>query len=291
MKILVALDGSEAAYNTLRTACAMASRLSAYVTVFFVNKGEEYTPEQTGWISMKEKISDELESLGHEAFRKAREIGKELDTPVEAVISYGIPATEILRYADARGVIKLIAMGHTSKGKGTQEFVESTTKNVLARTKVPVLVTNQNIHIKRVLIAVDDLSVAKKAATYGGKLAKALGAETGILSVIPDVEAIIGEYRKIAEVPGIDKHIEESEKDLTQMAERAVNIAKDILASMDIAASPMIKKGSPSDVIISEAAHYDLLIIGLKGNISRKKIGTTANKLLDAHTINTIFMQ
>ncbi|MBI4684935.1 MAG: universal stress protein [Nitrospirae bacterium] len=292
MKILVPLDGSDNAFNAFRSACNIAVKTDSYITAFYVNKGEVYTPEETGWISLKDKISDELEILGHEVIRKAYAIGRDSGTSVEGIISCGIPAEEILKYIGAHGIIKLITMGHSSKGKGAQEFVESTTKNVVSQSKTPVFVTSSVINIRSILIAVDNSDASKKAVLFGGEFAKSLEADISVISVIPDAEEIINEYKKIAEVPNIERHIKDLENTLTEKAEQAVFTAKDTLTSMNIKPlSAIIKKGQPADEVISEAGHYDLIIIGKKGSPFQKKLSRIANKLLDSHSINTIFVQ
>jgi len=290
MKTLVALDGSDAAFNAMRSACSIAAKTSSYITAFYVNKGTEYSPEETGWTSIKERIARELESFGHEVIHKAYQIGKEFGVPLEGIISDGIPAQEIKKYVDAHGIIKLIAMGHSSKGRGAQEFVESTTKNIVATSKVPVFVTSTEINISNILIAVDDSEVSKKVAEFGGSLARSLGASLGLISFVPDTEATMDEYRLIAEVPNIEKHIEASEKILAEIIERATTAATDILNSMDIRISSIVKKVK-SDEIISEMRGHDLLILGVKGGPSQKKLSRIANKILNSHEISAMFVQ
>ncbi|MBI5408987.1 MAG: universal stress protein [Nitrospirae bacterium] len=285
MKILSAIDGSDAAFNAFSSACKIAQKTYSYITVFYVNKGEEYTTEETGWISIREKISNELESKGQEVIQKAYDIAKAHDVSMEGILSYGVPATEILKYVKAHGIIKLIAMGHSSKGKSAQEFVESTTKSVVVQSRTPVFVTSSSVDIRRILIAVDNSEVSKKAVAFGGRFAKSLEAEIGIVSFIPDTEAIISEYKLIAEVPNIERHIDSSEKALKEIMEQAVSTAKDVLNSLDVKASSIIKRGR-SDEIILEAKNYDLLIAGVKS-----KPGRLTNKLLDSHDINAIFVQ
>lgn len=291
MKILVALDGFDAAFNALRSACHIAQKTYSQITAFYVNKGQEYTAEETGWVSLTEKISAELETLGHKVINKAYEIGKSFGVPVEGIISYGIPASELLKYTDAHGIIKLIAMGHSSKGKGTQEFVESTTRIIAARSRAPVFITSSEIDIRKILIAVDNSEVSGRVASFGGNFAKLLGAELSIISVVPDAEAMISEYRQIAEVPNIERHIKESEKDLNEIAERAIFKATAALNSMGIDAATMIKKGNPSEEIIAEAGYYDLLVVGAKQKPAHEKLSRIANKLFNSQTINTIFVQ
>ncbi|MFA6056544.1 MAG: universal stress protein, partial [Thermodesulfovibrionales bacterium] len=197
---------------------------------------------------------------------------------------------EILKYVNAHGIIKLIAMGHSSKGRGAQEFVESTTKNIVVQSRVPVFVTSSEINIRNILIAVDDSEVSRNAAGFGGRLAKSLGADIGIISFVPDAEAMISEYRLIAEVPNIERHIEASEKTLKEIIDRSEEAAIKILNSMDIRASSIVRKGY-ADAIISEVKNYDLLIIGIKGEALQNKPGRIAGKILNTHEINTVFVQ
>lgn len=290
MKILVALDGSDAAFNAMRNACSIASKTGSYITAFYVNKGTEYSPEETGWTSIKERIARELESFGQEVIRKAYAIGKESGAHVEGIVSSGIPALEIIKYLDVHGIIKLVAMGHSSKGRGAQEFVESTTRNIVAASKVPVFVTSAEINIGKILIAVDDSDVSTNVTWFGGRLAKSLGASLGIISFVPDTEAIVDEYRLIAEVPNIERHIEVSEKSLAEIIERATTAAANILNSMDVKVSSIVKRGR-SDEIISEMRDHDLLIMGLKGGPSHRKLSRIANKILNSHEISTVFVQ
>jgi nucleotide-binding universal stress UspA family protein len=291
MKILVALDGSDAAFNAMRSACSLALRTDAQITVFYVNKGEEYTPEETGWLSIKDRISREMETFGHEVIYKAYAIGKEFNVPVEGRMSYGIPAHEILKYTSAYGIIKLIVMAHSSKGKGTQEFVESTTKIVVAGSNIPVYVTDQDISPRRILLAVDDSEGSRKAAAYAGKLAKTLGADLQVLSVIPDAENDMHKYSTIAEVPNIQKYIDASERDVNKIVDRTLMSTREILSALGISAPETVRKGRVSEEIISEAKNYDLLIIGIDNVPAHKKPGRTATILLNTHAINAVFVQ
>lgn len=290
MKILVALDGSDAAFNAFMSACGMAAKLHADVTAFYVNKGREYTPDQTGWLSLSDKLKEELEAQGYEVLNKAYNMGKAVGVTAERAMAYGIPSAEILKYVEAHGIVKLIAMAHSSKGKGTQEFVESTTKSVVAGSRVPVFVTSRQADVKSMLIAVDDSDVSVKAAEFGGKIAKSIGASVEIVSVVPDAEAIISEYGKIADVQNIDKHVRESEEALNENALRAVSRAENALASLGVKASSKIKKGKPSDELIAEAGNHDLLIAGVKKGPPQKRLGIV-NKLLDAPGVDAVFVQ
>ncbi len=292
MKILAAIDGSNAAYHAFRSACRIAHKTASSVVAFYVNKGGEYTPEETGWISLTEKIASELETLGHEAIQKCYGIGREYGIPVEGIMSSGIPADEILNYVTAHGIIRLIVMGHSLHGWGTQEFVvESAARAVIARSRVPVLVTSAEIDIRRMLIAVDSSEASKRVAEFGGKLARSLGAELGVVAFVPDAEAMIGEYRLIAEVPNIEKHIEASEKDQKELLERALETAKKVLDPMEVRVSTIIKIGH-ADELLSEAPRYDSLVLGLRTDPHHPaRINRFAGKLLDTLSLSVFFVQ
>ena len=291
MKILAAVDGSEAAFNALRSACMLAGKLGAAVTAFYVNKGEEYTPDETGSLSLGERITEELEARGQETIQESLAIGRTFDVAVEGVMSYGIPADEILNFVEARGIIKMIAMAHSSMGRGAQEFVESPTRSVVARSRIPVLVTDAAAEIRRIIIAVDNSDVTKQVAIFGGNLARSLGAELGIIAFVPDAEAMIDEYRLIADVPNIDRHIEASEKDLKRILDQAIAKARGVLDPLAVSVSVVIKKGH-ADELISEVGPHDALVFGLKKNTSSHALlSATTNKLLSSHTMNVFFVQ
>lgn len=291
MKILAAVDGSDAAFNALRSACMLAGKLSADVLAFYVNKGEEYTPDETGSIALGERITEELEARGQEAIQKSLTIGRTFDVAVEGVMSCGIPADEILNFIEARGIIKMIAMAHSSLGRGAQEFVESPTRAVVTRSRIPVLVTDAAAEIKRILIAVDNSDLTKQVAFFGGKLARSLGAELGIIAFVPDAEAMIDEYRLIADVPNIDRHIEASDRELKKILDQAITKARAVLDPLAVDVSMVLKK-KHADELISEVRPQDALVFGLKKNTpTHANLSAATNKLLSSHSVNVFFVQ
>jgi hypothetical protein len=54
-------------------------------------------------------------------------------------------------------------------------------------------------------------------------------------------------------------------------------------------ASKVIKVNNADDMI-SEAVHYDALVLGIS-NRSSGRFNRIANKLLDSHAVNTFFVQ
>lgn len=291
MNILVALDGSEGAFNALRTACNLAARSRATVTAFYVNKGKEYTPEETGWAGIGERITKELESVGERVIEKARDIGSAAGTAVEGLLSYGLPAAAILNHVYDHGVVKLVALGHSSRGGAAQEVVvASTTKTVVALAKVPVLVTSAAVQVKDVVLAVDEPGPSRNAAAFAGMLAREVGANVRILSVVPSAEATIALYRQIAEVPGISRHIEASQRAYDRMAEEASSAARDLLESMALRPETVIRRGRPADEILADAKGQELLVVGLRSGPSGRTLGSVANRILNSRSTAAIFV-
>ena len=288
MNILVALDGSEGAFNALRTACGLAARSRATVTAFYVNKGQEYTPEETGWAGIGERITRELDSVGERVLAQARDIGRVDGTAVEGILAYGLPAAAILNHVYDHGVVKLVALGHGSRG---QEVVAaSTTKTVVALAKVPVLVTSSAVQVKDVVVAVDEPGPARNAAAFAGMLAREVGTDVRILSVVPSAEAVIALYRQIGEVPGVSRHIEASQRAYDRMAEEASAAARELLEAMGLRPRTILRRGRPADEILAEAGTGELLVVGLRSGPSGRTLGPVANRILSSRSATAAFV-
>ena len=290
MNILVALDGSEGAFNALRTACRIAARSPATVTAFFANKGQEYTPGETGWTEIADRIASELESVGRRIIEEARAIGRAEATDVAAVVSHGLPAAAILNHVYDHGVVKLIALGHSSIGKAAEGFVSSTTRTVVEWAKVPVLVTSSAVDFGRIVLAVDDPESTRKAAAFAAKLAGMVGAQVRILSVVPSAEAVIALYRQIGEVPGISRYVEESQQAYDRMGEEASSVARGVLESSALRPETIVRKGRPAEEILAAVGRDELLVIGLRSGPAGRRLGSVANRLLGSRSVTVVFV-
>jgi nucleotide-binding universal stress UspA family protein len=292
VKTLVAIDGSEASFAALTSACRIAVRTRSYVTAIYVNKSAEYTGEETGWPQLKEKIDAELEARGQQIMRRAGAIGSGLGIEVEGIMAYGVPAEELARYAADRGIVNLVALGHSSKGRGAQGFVGSTARLVISLVdRASVLVTSREEEISTILIAVDDTEASMKTAVVAGRLAQALAADVRVISIFPDIDVIRDEYRQIAEVPNLDKYLLESKASLRARADQAVEKAHALLSPLGLKVTVAVKQGYPPKELVEESVSANLTAIGLKQKPERKKIGRTLGRLLDHHEISLLCVQ
>jgi nucleotide-binding universal stress UspA family protein len=290
VNVLAALDGSEGAFAALRTACRIAARSPATVTALWVNKGQEYTPEETGWSDVAERIARELESVGRRVVEEAHAIGRAEGTEVATVVAHGVPAAAILNYVYDHGIVTLVALGHGSGTRAAEGFVASTARTVATWAKVPVLVTSSAVGIRRVVLAVDDPEPSRKAAAFAATLAGMVGAQVRVLSVVPSAEAVIALYRHVGEVPGISRYVEESQRAYDRMGEEASSLARGVLDSMNVRADAITRKGRPAEEILAEAGEDELLVIGLRSGPSGRRFGAVANRLLGTRSATVVFV-
>lgn len=131
-RILVPLDGSQMAEYILSQVTTMAAKFDAVATILHVvdtgpSDPEQMTPSQktaradiTRYI---ERISDRL---------------KKHDISVEWQITYGDPASEIIRHATTHDV-DLVMMSTHGRGDGARQELGSVAMSVISRGKIPVM--------------------------------------------------------------------------------------------------------------------------------------------------------
>lgn len=137
-KILVATDGSENAAKAASYGVNIAKPTGAEVHALYVVSTEHAlaTRTVTGWT---EAFEENLVNRGEVAIAYVEKLGKEAGVKVEPVFLKGIPAEEILDYAEENG-IDLIVMG-TQGLTGIKRFlIGSVAENVLRHSKVSVMI-------------------------------------------------------------------------------------------------------------------------------------------------------
>lgn len=292
MKILAALNGTENAFNALKTACLLAKSMRYFVTAFIVDVSGQYTPDLTRWEFVRERIDKEEMVSKHELLYRAGQVGKILGVEVERVISDGDIADEIVNYVSENGMIKLVVMGHSSK----PVFAENITRNVVAGLPTPILVTGNVIEAKSILLVLSEVlsdpPKTKEMINYTGKLASSLNAGVQILSVVPDLETYSMQYGHIGDVPKMAERLKRDTDRLYKEYDGLIADGKTTLAGLGIETSARLTQGDPVGMALSESTHHDITIINKRAsNSNTDSLSPLANKLLHSHTISTIFMQ
>jgi len=137
-RILIATDGSESAEKAASHAVKIAKAAEAELYALYVisTRYAVTTRAVKGWTT---EFEEGLAKRGKAAICNVEQLGKEAGLKVKPVFLKGIPAEEILNYAE-KNDIDLIVMG--TKGlKGIEKFLlGSVAENVLRHSKVPVMI-------------------------------------------------------------------------------------------------------------------------------------------------------
>jgi nucleotide-binding universal stress UspA family protein len=135
-RILVGLDGSEAAHHALLTALDLAALCGSEVHTVSV---EEKLPAYAATVG---EVVDE-EEFEHHYFRKAlseaRRLAAERGISLDGSIVAGHAAQVLTRIAKESG-FHLIVLGHTGHSRLHHLFLGSTADRVVERAPCPVLV-------------------------------------------------------------------------------------------------------------------------------------------------------
>jgi nucleotide-binding universal stress UspA family protein len=293
MKLLVAVDGSDESFDTLKTACYLANKIGYSVIAFYVNRGEEYTPELTRWPFIHERLSKELSALGNEVIKKSYSIGRKMETKIEGIISSGTPADEIIEYTQEHGIVKMLAIAHSSKSKGVQTLVESTVKEVVIRVDRPLLVTSRFVEIKRIVFLVQKFEPSDSLIRCVANFACNLSVPVLIFSTFPDLDELFAEYSYIGETLPKRRRssIRSAEKIYQEQTEKIVNAVKDRMSYLNVNASSVIVKGDMVEEVFKQVSLSDIILFQHHDKKSSKKLSQLASVLLESQLINTLFLR
>ncbi len=137
-RVLVATDGSESSISAASHGIKIAKATGSEVYALYVISTEYAVTTRSvkGWT---DEFEEGLAKRGRVAIANIERLGEEADVKVKPVLLRGIPAEEIINYAEEND-INLIVMG--TKGlKGIKRLlIDSVAKNVLRHSKVPVMI-------------------------------------------------------------------------------------------------------------------------------------------------------
>ena len=136
-RILVGLDGSDAAHNALSTALDLAALSGAEVLVASV---EERLPAYAATVGEVEDEERFEHGYFHEIQARAKRAAAERGVRLETTILPGHAAQTLTRLGRERGC-DLIVVGHTGHSRLHNLFLGSTADRVVELASCPVLVT------------------------------------------------------------------------------------------------------------------------------------------------------
>jgi nucleotide-binding universal stress UspA family protein len=279
-RILVPLDGSDAAQIVLPYAAEIAAKLGSEIILISVS-------ESTA-LDIDNLYSSYLESIKKKVQSQLKEYGARETSKLHSDILLGKPADEILRYADASDAGLILMASRSSLGQGPW-LLGNIAAKVLRATGRPVLLIRESANpealqqkrlVRRILMPLDGSNVGEAAIPYTEVLARALGAELVLFQVVEPgaTWAILGsdslydtaeevQSRKVSAIAYLDGVSK-------QLKERGLSTWSEI----DI--------GSPADQIIdyAKANAIDLIAMSTHGRtgIGRWVFGCVTDKVLHA---------
>lgn len=136
-KILVPVDGSEAAGNALHYAVNMARNHGSSITLISVVDANDLLRE-TNDVMLTDEFMETLKVEGKEIVAQAaKDIPEEI--PHDEVTVLGTPNYLIAKHAEEEGV-DLIVMGNSGKGAFSSFVTGSVSQYVIHHVKCPVLI-------------------------------------------------------------------------------------------------------------------------------------------------------
>ncbi|MBX0294580.1 universal stress protein [Haloarcula nitratireducens] len=139
--ILVPTDGSDYAAAAVAHALAIAERADARVhAVSVVNLGDVATGTEVG---VPPKLVEQFETLAEEAVESVATAAREAGLDVETSVRTGVPARELLDYAE-ENPIDLVAMGTHGRTGWDRLLLGSTAERLVRRSPIPVLTVRRS---------------------------------------------------------------------------------------------------------------------------------------------------
>jgi nucleotide-binding universal stress UspA family protein len=147
MKLLVAVDGSNASDNALAYASDVADAMNGSITVLHAVDPDVYDEGGAEPISTLSDAEQRLviesledaEDRGWALIDDAAEFAAEHGHDVERVLLHGTPVAEIAEYAEEHE-FDAIYVGHRGLSERTERLLGSVAKGLVARATVPVTV-------------------------------------------------------------------------------------------------------------------------------------------------------
>jgi nucleotide-binding universal stress UspA family protein len=283
-KVLVPLDGSNAAEIVLPYAGEIAAKLGAEIVLMSVSEPTADARDNL-YVSYLERIVKQ--------FRKElKDQGVKKEVKVKREVLFGKPESEIIRYAEESDVSLITMASRGLSGEGPWLLGHIAGK-VLRATDKPVLLIRISVDsealkerslFKKILLPLDGSQVGEAAIPSAQSLAQSLGAELVLFQVIRLSALVASEGAAMS-----SDMIREEEEYRRATAVAYLNGVEKGFKSKGVKTSIALASGSPADQIIdyAEANAIDLIAMSTHGRsgIGRWVFGSVTDKVL--HSGNT----
>jgi len=284
MKVLLAIDGSDASMSAVAMVAALAMPAGSTVEVVSVIP-DSFAPEGTVWPNVvrvdpptdRDRIMDDVS-------RRLLEIADRLRTggrSVEVRVLEGRPATEIVSEA-ARFAADLVVMGARGLSTVQRLLLGSVSSEVVDHAPCPILVA-RHAASARVLLATDGSPSSTEALRFV--------AESGLFDASTIRVVSVGHHGApwwvgVSPVDGmtsIDLYADEVEA-AEGHARAVVDEAAERLRGLDVEGTTVIRDGDVVSAILADAEgqRADVIVLGARnmGAVHRWLVGSVSRSVL-----------
>ena len=278
-KILVPLDGSNAAEIVIPYVEEIATKLSAEIIVVSVYESSD---------DMSHLHSYYLERVVEQMQRQLKEFEPGVELKIQSDVLQGKPAHELLHYADEADVSLIAMASYGSSGREPKLLGNIATKVIRSSSKPVLLIrapaSDADLQgrrlIKKILVPLDGSKIGETIIEYIEVLAKGLGAELLLFQVLEPLRIVAG-FETVAPYT-----IPQGEESIKASAITYLNSIQKSLREKSIKTSTAIVWGSAAERIIeyADTNTIDLIAMsshGLSG-VGRWVLGSVTEKVLQA---------
>jgi nucleotide-binding universal stress UspA family protein len=278
-KILVPLDGSNAAEIVIPYVEELAAKLGADIVVTSVYESTD---------DMIRLHRYYLERMVDQILSQIKEFNPIKPIKIQSEVLQGKPAKQLLRFADTTNISLIAMASYGSSGREAKllgniaiKVLWSTTKPVLLiRTPAEDTLIKDKRLIRKILVPLDGSKTGETIIECAEVLAEALGAELVLLQVLEPLRIVAG-FESVApsSIPQGEESIKASATDYLDKVEKPLK-QKGIKTSVEIV------WGSAAERIIeyAESNNVDLITISSRGlsGVGRWVLGSVTEKVLQS---------
>jgi universal stress protein E len=286
--ILVGTDFSTASDMALKAAEALRKNSSGTIHVVHIanNPGD--------WLAIDASsafVPDSYKNMLHTTLQKKLEDqvkGCEVHCTYE--VEYGNPSKKLNELIAAKKADMLI-LGHQGAG-AAYTHIGGLTSKMVASAKVPVLVINKNLAVRKIAGLVDTARPMKNIFASAEKMAKIFSAELEFISLWKDLSCQTARRSPVLPTSHITYTEEERNKVMDHMrATIASNASTDLKSKINV---DIIQDNNMASAIIQklEAEGIDLAVMTRhkKGAIEEFFIGSVTKKVIDKFKGNLLIL-